>query len=128
MSVEARMTKIEAKVVAAWREAATDLGFQFTSPFTITASDGHRFEALGLVHQFGETIGTLISAEPAAEPYPPVGDGYGVSYLDPSAYGRYDRAEWIEMLDDWGFWGEAPAAPTWYSPGPDCHLHDKRDG
>ena len=57
----ARMTKIEAKVVAAWRGAAADLGFQFTSPFVATICSGERFEALGLVHQFGGRIGMLIS-------------------------------------------------------------------
>src|SRR5579863_3644479 len=109
------MTDIEAKVVAAWREAAADLGFQFTSPCMVQALDGQHFEALGLVHQFGGQIGTLISAEPSADWYPAVQDGYGVSHLSPG-YAQYDRASWIETLDDWGFWGDPSLAPDWYSP------------
>jgi hypothetical protein len=119
------MTKREAKVLAAWREAAADLGFQFTSPYTATAKDGQKFEALGLVHEFGGRIGTLISAEPSADLYPDVGEGYGVSYLSCRGYARYDRESWIEMLDDWGFWGEPTRAPAWYAPGPHCHLKQR---
>jgi len=85
------MTKREAKVVAAWWEAAADLGFQFTSPYLATARDGQQFEALGLVHEFGGRIGTLISVEPSADLYPEVGEGYGVSYLAYDGYSRYDR-------------------------------------
>ena len=121
------MTKREAKVVAAWHAAATDLGFRFTSPYLATSCDGRQFEALGLVHEFGGRIGTLISAEPAADLYPDVGDGYGVSYLDYRGYARYKRDLWIEMLDDWGLWGEPSRGPAWYAPGPACHLHYAKD-
>jgi hypothetical protein len=119
------MTKIEIKVVVAWREAAAELGFQFTSPFLVTGLDGERFEALGLVHQFGGRIGMLISADPSADVYPKVEAGYGVSYLAATGYVEYNRALWIEMLGDWGFWGEPSASPTWYSPGPHCHKNEE---
>lgn len=115
------MTERESKVVAAWQEAAADLGFRFTSPYVATSTGGLQFEALGLVHEFGGHIGTLISAEPEADLYPPVGDGYGVSYLAWDGYSRHDRDSWIEMLADWGFWGEPSRTPSWYSPGPNCH-------
>jgi hypothetical protein len=64
-----RITKIESRVVAAWNEAAADLGFQFTAPFVGSTSSGEQFEALGLVHQFGRRVGTLISVggEPSAD-------------------------------------------------------------
>jgi hypothetical protein len=124
LAVTARMTKRETKVVAAWRKAAADLGFRFTSPFVATAADGKQFKALGLVHEFGGRIGTLISAEPSADLYPPVAGGYGVSYLAYTGYSRYDRALWIEMLDDWGFCGEPSRAPAWYSPEAHHHLSE----
>src|SRR5437762_13929916 len=120
------MTKIEAKVVAAWREAAADLGFQFTSPFVATTCSGERFEALGLVHRFGGRIGMLISVggEPSADAMYPSSEGYSESCLGRTGYTKYDRALWIQMLDDWGFWGEPSSAPAWYSPGPHCHLDE----
>lgn len=55
------MTELESKVVAAWREAATDLGFAFTAPFIGKTSSDKPVEALGLIYQFGRRIGTLIS-------------------------------------------------------------------
>jgi hypothetical protein len=119
------MTKQEAKVVAAWREAAAGLGFRFTSPYLATAQDGQQFEALGLVHEFGGRIGTLISAEPSADLYPDVGDRYGVSYLSYRGHARYERELWIELLNDWGFWGPPSHAPAWYSPAPHCHLKER---
>jgi hypothetical protein len=120
------MTKIETKTVAEWRKAAADLGFQFTSPYIATSKTGEQFEALGLVHQFGGRIGTLISVDPDADIYPDVDlDGaYCVSYL---GYAKYKRADWIEILDDWGFWGEPSKAPDWYEPGPVCHLYYAKD-
>ncbi len=119
------MTEREAKVVAAWHEAAADLGFRFTSPYIATAKDGQKFDALGLVHEFVGRIGTLISTDPEADVYPPAADGYGVSYLVWNGYAKYDRESWIEMLDDWGFCGEPSHAPLWYSPGPHCHLQGR---
>ena len=118
------MTKIEAKVVAAWQEAATELGFQFISPFTATAHTGKKFEALALVSQYGGRIGTLISVggEPSADAMYPMGEGYSESCLGRTGYLKYNRAEWIEMLCDWGFWGDPTSAPSWYAPGPHCHL------
>jgi hypothetical protein len=99
------MTRMEAKCVAAWRDAAKDLGFQFSSPYTATAFSGERFEALALVHEYGGSIGTLISVggEPSAEANYPRGDGYSESCLGRGCYTRYDRATWIEMLCDWVF-------------------------
>src|SRR6266550_3454606 len=97
------MTRIESKVVAAWREAAADLGFQFTAPFVRRTSSSERLEALGLVHQFGRRVGTLISVagEPSAEIEHPCDDDYTSSCLSRTGYTRYDRKDWIEMLNDW---------------------------
>jgi len=118
------MTKIGARALKEWRKAAGDLGFQLTAPYIATSRTGERFETEGLVHQFGGRIGTLISVDPEADVYPDVGEGYGISYLSCS---KYDRADWIEILDDWGFWGDPSLAPFWYAPGPACHLYFAKD-
>jgi hypothetical protein len=110
------MTNTEAEVVAAWKEAAADLGIQFTTPFVVTLPDGHRQEHLGLVHHFGRRLGTLVSVlhEPSEKfPRPEVGD-YFWSVLG-SSYSRYDRQEFIDTLDDWQFFGTESERPKWYS-------------
>lgn len=111
------MTETEAQIVAAWMEAAAELGFQFTSPFVVTLPDGSRQEHLGLVHHFGRRVGTLISVlgEPSQHFRRPVGEDYFWSILDPG-YSRYNRDDIIETLDDWGYFGPVASRPQWYAP------------
>lgn len=110
------MTNTEAKVVAAWKEAAADLGFQFTSPFVVTLSDGSHHEHLGLVHRFGRCIGALISVldEPSERIPRPAGDDYFCSTLG-TDYASYERQLFVDTLDDWQFFGSESERPPWYS-------------
>ena len=110
------MTDTEAKVVAAWKQAAADLGIRFTSPFVVTTPDGRSHEHLGLVHQFGRRIGALISVlhEPSEQTPRPAVDEYYWSILGPG-YARYERQDFIDTLDDWQFFGSEAERPSWYS-------------
>jgi hypothetical protein len=110
------MTDTEAKVVAAWKEAAADLGIRFTSPFIVTTADGRSHEHLGLVHQFGHRIGALISVldEPSEHIPRPRDEEYYRSIISPD-YGRYERQAFIDILDDWKFFGSDAERPSWYS-------------
>lgn len=105
------------KVVEAWREAAADLGFRFTSPFVLTLPDGGQQEAIGLVHHFGCRVGTLISVldEPSQHFRHLAGDDYFWSSLS-RGYCCYSRAEFIETLNDWGYFGPVGSRPDWYAP------------
>ncbi len=119
------MTDIEAKVVAAWHQAAADLGIQFTSPFTVTLADGRVVESLGLVHHFGRRVGTTISVldEPSSKKVRLKADpDYFTSILG-SAYARYVRDVFIETLNDWGYFRTSCESPAWYSP---CLTLDRR--
>src|SRR5436190_1835387 len=100
------MTETEAKVVAAWKEAAAELGFQFTSPFIATLPDGSQQEHIGLVHHFGRRVGTLISVlyEPSEHFRRPTSEDYFWSILG-LGYRHYNRDDFIEALDDWGYFG-----------------------
>ena len=110
------MTDIEVKVVAAWKEAAADLGIQFTSPFVIISADGRSVEHLGLVHKFGRRKGTLITVlhKPSEKSPHPAGDDYYLSTLG-SGYGQYNRQYFIDTLDDWQFSGPERERPAWYT-------------
>jgi hypothetical protein len=110
------MTDTEAKVAAAWKQAAADLGIQFTSPFVFTGPDGSGHEYLGLVHQFGQRIGAVISVvdEPSMRLPNPQGDDYFWSVLGP-AYLNYERQLFVDTLNDWQFSGSAADRPSWYS-------------
>jgi len=109
------MTDTEAKVVAAWHKAAAELGIKFTAPFAVTL-DGTHVESLGLVHDFGRRVGTLISVlhEPSEAKRLHGDDDYFTSILG-SSYARYDRQLFIDTLDDWQFFGSEAERPSWYS-------------
>jgi hypothetical protein len=109
------MTDLEAKVVAAWHDAARDLGIRFTSPFT-AEHGGTAISCLGLVHHFGRRIGTIISVlhEPSSEMRDPDGDEFFLSRLSDS-YARYDRQFFIDTLNDWQFFGADAEKPIWYT-------------
>ena len=112
------MTDTEAKVVAVWHQAAADLGIQFTSPFTVILADGRVVESLGLVHHFGRRVGTTISVagEPSSEKVRLKADeDYFTSILG-RGYARYVRDDFIETLNDWGYFGPVASRPAWYSP------------
>lgn len=110
------MTDTEAKVIAAWKQAAAELGIQFTSPFVVNLADGRTHEHLGLVHQFGRRIGTIIRVfrEPSEKSPHPADEDYYMSILGPG-YARYERQSFIDTLDDWQFFGPEGERPKWYS-------------
>ena len=111
------MTDTEAKVVAAWRQASVELGFEFTSPFVLVLPDGSQQEYIGLVHHFGRRVGTLISVFREPSEYFPrtESDDYFWSILGPG-YRHYNRDDFIETLDDWGYFGPVATRPGWYAP------------
>jgi hypothetical protein len=116
------MTQNETKVVAAWNQAAKDLGIRFTSPFTINTPDGRTVEFLGFIHQFGRRLGTLITVlhEPSSSAKLSASDDYFTnddyfSSVLGSIYGEYDRELFIATLDDWQFLGAETERPAWYS-------------
>jgi hypothetical protein len=109
------VTEIESSVIAAWREAAEDLGIRFTSPLHIE-HEGRQIEALGLVHGFGGRIGTIISVrrQPSSNFQHPKDEDYYHSQLS-DTYARYDRQYFIDTLDDWKFFGPDAERPLWYN-------------
>jgi hypothetical protein len=113
------MTEIESKVVEAWRQAARELGIQFTSPFTATTRGGKRVECIGLVHHFGRRGGTIISVLHQPSSLSDLvgkwqNEEYFISVLG-SGYGNYNRQLFVDTLDDWQFFGPDSARPEWYA-------------
>lgn len=119
-----RPSSIEVEVIQAWRDAAADLHFRFTSPFASKTAAGTDIVALGLAHHFGRRVGTLIQVggEPSAEIEYIADEDYTWSCLGRTCYTRYECALWIEMLNDWQFYGPESERPSWYTGngGDDC--------
>ena len=113
------MTPGDRKMCEAWQEAAHELGFEFTTPFTVIV-DGQPFTYLGLVHNFGGAKGTLVgtmSWGTGLEDHP-TPEGFYLSLLNPSSYITFERENFIDTLDDWGWFGPEDKKPSWYTGKP----------
>jgi len=95
--------------------AAKDLGITIVSPFTLHDANGNAHLFIAHFPGFGSAKGTLIChaddwmvKEPIARQ-----QGYYCSGLHPDSYSSYDRALWIETLDDWAWRGSEELRPTW---------------
>lgn len=106
-----------ARLLQFWQKAASDLGLQITTPFSLVLSSGHRLQAILLICQFGGTKGMLVFASYdgiASHVNEIVDAGYGFSILDePGEHEEYNREEYIELLSDWGWSGDDESRPTW---------------
>lgn len=102
------------KVIQAWKKASTDLHIKVETPFVImTETESIKFPML--IHDFGLEKGTIILD---IDDYRDLSDipgehGYYCSCLGPG-YAQYDREEFIDTLEDWGYYGDSRQKPIWY--------------
>jgi len=104
------------KVIHAWRQAADDLQIKIQVPFILITADNRTVKYDLLIENFGSKLGTLIlSMDDMTEFNTAKKLGYYCSALNPDSYSKYDRANFIDTLNDWGFYGETSNKPNWYS-------------
>jgi hypothetical protein len=105
-----------APLATAWRAAAADLGVRFESPFALDHGDQHHWVA-GWLPDFGGAKGTIVTCRHSVDGLDEICDahGYYTSALNPLYYDTYDRARFIETLNDWGWYGEPSSAPAWFT-------------
>jgi hypothetical protein len=92
----------------AWSEAAAELSLRVEQ----------RGDAV-LVHDFGSPNGTLcvlLHSEVRHFPATPADDARYFSQLGPS-YLKYERALFVDTLNDWGWFGTG-SPPPWYTGEP----------
>jgi hypothetical protein len=113
------MTKnnsIDNDVIKAWRKAAKDLELKIQSPFLLTLDDGQVYEYGLLIEDFGSDLGTLVlTTFETMDDDEPEKYGFHSSALNPSYYSKYDRNEFIDTLNEWGYYGDTKSTPKWYS-------------
>ena len=100
---------------AAWLLAASDLGIEVASPFTMIDRFGMPIEFVARVLHFGGRRGTLVMHMPAVIPTARIEPGvyYQFSVLNAAQYSTYNRERFIAMLASWGWTGVGPP-PDWY--------------
>lgn len=107
------------KLINAWKEASEDLNIEIITPFLLTSEDGkeHRFELL--VKDFGRSNGTIVfimneKIEDSELDFLRSME-YFCSRLNPEFYSTYNRKQYIDTLNDWGYFGAAEKTPKWYT-------------
>jgi hypothetical protein len=101
----------------AWKEAAQDLNLEVEAPSSICLPDGETIDVDVLVRKFGHRLGmVVVNSYEKIEPYADdlLKLGYGFSVMDhPREDERYDRSEFIDLLSEWSWSGDARNAPKW---------------
>lgn len=100
-----------------WQEAAIDLGLDVQAPFELDLQTGARIKGRLLLKDFGAENGMIVVTDfslVADSVDEIVAAGYGYSTLSElDRADSYDRSDFIEMLQDWGWSGPKAARPAW---------------
>jgi hypothetical protein len=104
------------ELISAWRKAEKDLLIEIEAPFVLTDENGREIYYGLLVKGFGGKLGTLIlSTDDTTNLKEAVKQGYFCSALNPDTYSVYNRKDFIDALNDWGYFGNESEKPEWYS-------------
>jgi len=104
----------------AWLEAAKDLNIKVVHPFKFKTPTGEEFETVGVyLPDFGSKNGTLLTCRFDSDEIMEIADetNYYQSALNPHHYEPYNRNDYIEALNDWGWFGEPEKTPKWFKGG-----------
>ena len=103
------MKTIDQRMIAAWEEAASELGIRLESPFRTEDSLGNEVILEGFLPDFGGPSGMVIVSfsrriKLGSLPLP-------ISIL-PQASRKYSRKHFVSELRDWGWYG-GTQKPDW---------------
>jgi hypothetical protein len=106
------------QVQDAWRVAAKELGFEFEAPFELHGQKGHA-SFHGFVRHVGGPKGAVFFAcETFKEDHREArrlaeAEGVFCSLISARVYQAYDREVFLEVLQDWGWFGSESERPSW---------------
>ena len=102
-------------ILTAWLKASDDLGIIVDPAYRLPANYDLANSYL-LVRNFGSPIGTIIlSIDDSSQQDTLRSLGYFCSALNFEIYSNYDRARFIDTLNDWGYFGKDQIVPDWYT-------------
>lgn len=105
-----------APLALAWRAAARDLGIRFASPHRLSPEGQPDIWCCGALPDFGGTNGTVILGRFSSSDDDNLAEerAYYTSGLNPLYYELYEREQFEETLNDWGWFGCDSGAPPWF--------------
>jgi hypothetical protein len=108
----------EHQIIQSFIEASSKLGFAFSPKCELKLNSGKLIQAMGLVHEFGSVIGTLILNDShnltLTEQDELRAKGYFMAQLYAS-YAQYEEELFKNTLNDWQYFGLPTSQPHWYS-------------
>jgi hypothetical protein len=107
----------DVEISNAWIQAPTDLNIRVVAPFTLITTDGDSIVFEAYLLDFGGPKGLIVGNEGSEFGGARKASGYCYSNLF-SGYRRYNRQLFIDTLNDWRWFGEKGAEPTWYTGKP----------
>jgi hypothetical protein len=99
---------LDQAMISAWHEAAADLGFRLQAPYDAGGGAEDAIWVEGFLPDFSTPNGMIFTAYDEW----PMDTDYWCSGLT-SSYHRYDRAHFIDTLQDWGWCGAPDEKPEW---------------
>ncbi len=109
-------------VVKAWQRCATDLGIRVEAPYELLDRFGRLCHFAAYVPDFGSSKGALVLVvEPPVFDHDKVAaecakhHDIWLSCMNIEMYAAYDRQTFIDVLDDWQYFGMESTRPSWYS-------------
>ena len=109
---------LDGQIVAAWREAAFDLGVRVVAPHALELPDGTVLEVEVFLPDFGGPHGAVaIALDDHERCERATALNCFVSQLA-SRYRCFDAELFRDTLNDWQWFGPATDRPNWYSGEP----------
>jgi len=107
---------------AAWRVAASDLGLDVVAPYRLVdTAFVEPIDCVALVRAFGSEKGVILldlGSTTSAQHYAVSRLGYFATRINVVAYSNYERAAFVDTLNDWGWFGPEQQRPGWYTGQP----------
>lgn len=104
---------VDESISQAWLNAARDLGIRVTAPFRLQPAESELLVYEAHVTDFGGPKGTVVGTLDDTLRDCRAAQGFYCSNLSPS-YRNYKRQQFIDTLNDWGWFGPPELRPAWY--------------
>ena len=105
---------LDEPLIIAWKIAAEELGLDIICPLKVNTENGKVNYPL-LIKNFGGKKGTIIARHELFIDFPmPKDKDYYFSAVNVDYYSKYNKENFIETLEDWGFYGDEDCKPEWY--------------
>lgn len=110
------MNRVDERLVQAWLDAGSDLGIRVVAPYPLPTGNGKEVRCEAFLPDFGSPSGAaVLSPKTERQIRPVVKAMEGLWY---SVHGRldrlaYERSRFVDVLEDWGWFGPAEQKPSW---------------